>query len=363
LWQRRSLPEDWPYAKVRDVRSFNYAILDNSFKDIEIALEVSGTDSIFAQGNSYGNVINEVTSPLSPSHFINESPSWLPPSWHMSMRADFMPDMIRRPPFVFLDTQPVAFAPDNFQGREYIIINEWGPFNFQYPNLVLRNKEIIGDQEVYTFAVFGPEGKWSVKSSGFDSVVPRSGTLPDTLVAYRSIDSENPGFIIEYTGEQFTDQFGNAIQKGAKYDLRYTEQEVQTKWDVVFFVFDKESHPLDHYDKFTLNLAGDPIAMKVYPQLAFTWWGEPMAGVPADQFAIRATTDITTIDGEYLFQVESDDGIRLWLDGELILERWDVHTPMNDELIVPISAGNHHVELEYFEATGLAVLDISIVPM
>jgi hypothetical protein len=32
------------------------------------------------------------------------------------------------------------------------------------------------------------------------------------------------------------------------------------------------------------------------------------------------------------------------------------------EIVLPISVGNHHIELEYFEAGELAVLDVSIVP-
>ncbi|HLF62163.1 MAG TPA: right-handed parallel beta-helix repeat-containing protein [Saprospiraceae bacterium] len=371
LWQRKTQPSDWPYAQVRDVSSRDYAIVRNQFENLGIAIEASGTDSVHVFENSVVNVNTVTASPEAPSVFITTDPYlitadlevlWLNP-WRdpSALRADILPYL--KPPIWRLDGMSVDFPYGTLRGREYIIINEWGPYNFQYPNLVLRNKEDISDQEVLTFAVFGPEGEWSVKSiQGFDSITTTSGTVPDTLIAYRHLDSIQSELVLEFTGDSFINQFGDTVQQGVPYALRFIDQEVQTAWDVAFFQYDTQSDPLTNPESFSLAIAGVPLAMEKHENLAFRWWDEPKTGVPADQFAVRATTDITTLAGEYLFQIESDDGIRLWLDGALVIERWDVHTPMIDEVTIPLLAGRHHVELEYFEATGLAVLDVTISP-
>jgi hypothetical protein len=248
------------------------------------------------------------------------------------------------------------------RGRQYIIVNEWGPYNFHYPELVLRNREYLDEREVFTFAVFGPEGTWSVRSvKGFDAVSHQSGTVPDTLVAWRMNDSGHPELILEFAGVPFTDQFGNGFPGGAGYELHYLDREIRVQWDIAFYQYDSHSDPMTNPGQFEILLAATPIASEKRDRLGYRWWREPIDGVSADQFAIRATADIVTTPGEYLFQVESDDGIRLWIDGDLILERWDVHTPVIDEVTVALTEGRHHVEIEYFEATGLAVLDVSIL--
>jgi hypothetical protein len=63
-----------------------------------------------------------------------------------------------------------------------------------------------------------------------------------------------------------------------------------------------------------------------------------------------------------MMQTESDDGIRVWLDDKMIHERWDIHTPQIDEVKFSAVEGNHSLKVEYFEAGGLAVLDVVISP-
>ena len=52
-------------------------------------------------------------------------------------------------------------------------------------------------------------------------------------------------------------------------------------------------------------------------------WGEgsPGAAVPADRFSARWTRTKTYTAGTYRFSVTGDDGIRVLVDGTLVLER------------------------------------------
>jgi hypothetical protein len=52
-------------------------------------------------------------------------------------------------------------------------------------------------------------------------------------------------------------------------------------------------------------------------------------------------------------------GARVWVDGKLIIDRWDVHESIVDE--APIAAGRHALRVEYFELVGWSELQAEIV--
>ena len=90
--------------------------------------------------------------------------------------------------------------------------------------------------------------------------------------------------------------------------------------------------------------------------LYFAWWGSPAEGVSEDKFATFAESEFDMEPGEYVIELTSDDGIRLFLDGKKIIERWDIHEPAVDEVQVKLG-GHHKLELEHFEGGGFATLD------
>ena len=55
----------------------------------------------------------------------------------------------------------------------------------------------------------------------------------------------------------------------------------------------------------------------------------------------------------------SDDGIRVFVDDQLVLEDWSVHESRVRE--VPLSAGKHDLRVEYFQGDGWAELRVEIV--
>jgi hypothetical protein len=61
--------------------------------------------------------------------------------------------------------------------------------------------------------------------------------------------------------------------------------------------------------------------------------------------------------------VLSDDGVRVSLDGEVVLENWTWHPPTRDEVVLEIAPGTHVLELEYFQIDGAAALAIDLVPV
>ena len=48
----------------------------------------------------------------------------------------------------------------------------------------------------------------------------------------------------------------------------------------------------------------------------------PNANVPADHFALLATTEFEMEAGDYSLEVSSDDGVRVYLDDRPVVEAW-----------------------------------------
>jgi hypothetical protein len=88
--------------------------------------------------------------------------------------------------------------------------------------------------------------------------------------------------------------------------------------------------------------------------LSFDWgYTAPDSRLPDDYFSVRWTRLVYFSEGDYHFQVRADDGVRLRLDGSLVIDRWYGGT--NQETVTRhVSAGVHEVVVEYFEWQGVA---------
>ena len=92
----------------------------------------------------------------------------------------------------------------------------------------------------------------------------------------------------------------------------------------------------------------------------FDWGGgSPDASIPVDNFSARWTGSlIAPATGSYNFATISDDGVRVWINGNLVIDNWTPHGPTtNTASGIPLTAGQAaSVRIEYFEATGGATI-------
>jgi len=89
------------------------------------------------------------------------------------------------------------------------------------------------------------------------------------------------------------------------------------------------------------------------------WTGHPpVEGVPAEHFALVATTTMKLPQGHYVFHTVSDDGIRLFVDGKLLIQRWDHHGATPDNVPIDLDTGAHTFRVEYCQEDGAAVLRV-----
>ncbi|HSJ54808.1 MAG TPA: PA14 domain-containing protein, partial [Anaerolineae bacterium] len=101
------------------------------------------------------------------------------------------------------------------------------------------------------------------------------------------------------------------------------------------------------------DLAGTPLLARNDTSIDFNWGlGSPAAGVPVDEFSARWTRQLNFREANYRFTVWSDDGIRLWLDGELLIDQWRDGVVEGFAVDRFLPGGTHSLRVEYYENTG-----------
>ncbi|HUS66657.1 MAG TPA: family 43 glycosylhydrolase [Kofleriaceae bacterium] len=101
---------------------------------------------------------------------------------------------------------------------------------------------------------------------------------------------------------------------------------------------------------------GDAALDRIDAAVDFAWGeAEPAAGIGADHFSVRWTgyLDVPAA-GSYTFAITADDGVRLRVDGAVVIEDWTFHAPTLVEGAAELPAGFVELELEYFDVTSNA---------
>ncbi|MBP0019488.1 MAG: hypothetical protein J7647_18295 [Cyanobacteria bacterium SBLK] len=110
------------------------------------------------------------------------------------------------------------------------------------------------------------------------------------------------------------------------------------------------------------NLTGEPILTRMDETINFDWGsGSPDPSVPADNFSTRWVGKITPKYTEtYTFSIMSDDGVRLFVDSEQLIDNWTLHSITNNSKEKQLTAGRQYdVRVEYYEAGGAAIAKLS----
>jgi hypothetical protein len=90
----------------------------------------------------------------------------------------------------------------------------------------------------------------------------------------------------------------------------------------------------------------------------FQWADVPASGFGADTFSVRWLGRVQAIEsGAYVFRTLTDDGVRLWVDGRLVVNNWTDHAATyNTTVAINLTAGQRYeIRMEYYEQSGGAV--------
>jgi hypothetical protein len=106
---------------------------------------------------------------------------------------------------------------------------------------------------------------------------------------------------------------------------------------------------------------GNLVLTQMDPQIDFNWGtGEPDPSVGADQFSVRWVGQVEAAFTEpYTIYTMSDDGVRLWIDGQLLVDNWTNHSATENKGTIDLMAGQvYSLEMEYYEDGDDAVAEL-----
>lgn len=108
------------------------------------------------------------------------------------------------------------------------------------------------------------------------------------------------------------------------------------------------------------NLSGLPSAILSETSLSNNWGtGSPLPSLPADNFSARWTANPTLNADTYRLSVRADDGVRVYVDGALVIDQWSNAVGSRATTELNLGAGQHNFIVEYYEVTGDAYLEFS----
>ncbi len=323
-WERASQPDDWGYARERDVRSRDYSIRDNVFTSVGKPFNLTSTENVVTDRNE---IVAGWSHRVDPTDHVDPSSSYYAP-------------------------------PDPRVDRSYILVNEWGPVDFRSPVLWPRSDRRAAVQK---FETVGPPGTWEiVRTKGVASVSLSRGRIGDRIeVTLDSAPVVDVEIEMQFVGEGVTDQFGQYVEAGVPFGFGYRYSFVPVNWTVGFFEYSEQQEPRSNYDAFRKLIEGPPLVREEVEQLAYQAFRSPAPGVRADHFATVAEADIDVPAGRYVLDLTSDDGVRVWVDGVVVHDDWTYHAPRLAQVELDL-AGQHSLRIEHFEISGYATLVASL---
>ncbi len=200
LWSRKQQPEDWIYAKKRNTDSRNYWIAANKLSGNNIAFDIMGTDTVVLSGNIRSMVNQTLKLGERTTNIDTENQDAIP---DIEYQKDSSLNSISA------DRLPESIVPEQ---KEQMRITEWGPYDFRYPLVWLKD---IDSNGLYHFEILGPNGNWRIlKSIGFTIVKNEAGKLPSDLWAKPDLSIAGRRLQLEFVGSSFTDRFGKKNNTG-----------------------------------------------------------------------------------------------------------------------------------------------------
>lgn len=329
LWWNKLEPSDWGYPKSRDTRSRDYDISVNTFNDTRTALRIDNTQGVTVRANTAVGV-DTMTSAT------GDTTGWklLPTAKNQRDRLPlFSVDQVTALRGGINAMIP-AGAP---RGRNTIIVDEWGPYEWKSPRLWPAGRSDAVPQKL---RVLGPAGTWRVMTrEGVATLSASSGRVGDTLVVTPVLGHENDYRIeLEYRGIATISAFGERLAAETPTRFGWSRSLPTAKWHLRFVPWDSVATPRTDDAAIARALGGAEVASIDTTRLDLTWYTPPKPVIPQARILTEATASVTLSPGRYTVRTISDDAVKVYLDDTLLLSDW---TP-----------GESHLREASFTATG-----------
>lgn len=295
-----------PFGRIRATDSLGHLVVYNDFVDNVLDFVVRGTTALTFHGNTYEPGTRE--------------------PYFEDIRAESDPSLDTLTVQRWLDALDGAYPSGNFSsvtldpwtGRIPVTLQRWRDWD---PPTDLPGGQVVRAEERGAFKgglesiVIGEWGPWDLRSGA-----PRP-------------ERRRPGGLLE-----------------------------EAEWDALWFTWQKGlSDPRTQEAEFRAR-AESPLVEQRVANFVNPWATEEIRRVVGnDLFGLFATTRVKLpADGVYELSTTTDDGVRVYIDDELVIEDWTLHAATRDVVTMPLAAGEHTIRLEYFQIQGGAALVVEL---
>jgi parallel beta-helix repeat protein len=260
---------------------------------------------------------------------------------------------------VYGQKRPVGARPE-LRGREQIIMTEWGPWDHVSP--LVRLVASAGGSAVYDILKV-PRADVQVETVG-DKVrgvlTPVPGKTDESRLTVSAVEPGVQAYRLKVwtAGKQLAEFPGTLLA---------------AKWQVTFFRWSKEVDPRQKLAAYR-QLATAPTAVTAeIDQLSFRYGmrgpsdlgiSEKITAAKFGQryFGMIAKTRLPLTQGSWEFTTLSDDGVRVCVDGQPVIDNWAWHGPTQDRGTLTLASDKTvEIAVEHFQIDGYAVLDFTLV--
>ncbi|MGI9012669.1 MAG: right-handed parallel beta-helix repeat-containing protein [Phycisphaerales bacterium] len=332
-WATLHQPED----SERMLPSMDNIIAMNRFDADTVGIELRACDETFVADNTF----TDVDTPLrnEASEVVEES---------LGMAALTVPAYPAPG-----ETQPIGKR-SHLAGREHIRMTEWGPYDWESPLLF---REARSTSRAHSYILLGAERVLDVQWDNPKVIVETRARQSGIVVVAHVLDGHG-AFPYNLTVE--TDA-GMTSGSGCL---------VVTQWEGVVFNFtndprtDEPAWLEESRNDSSVPFVSDTIDFRYAVGGPATVLALQAEGIGNDRFGMIARTTIELPRGTWRIVSESDDGIRISVDGEVLIDDWTHHGPTRHEAAITVEHDTQLVELEvmHFELDGFAVCVVELEP-
>ncbi|MFN0133970.1 MAG: right-handed parallel beta-helix repeat-containing protein [Phycisphaerales bacterium] len=358
-WDNDAVLLKLPGVAANDRGVSDNTIADNSFEKMPLALHLRDASEGKTKVSGTAFLANRVTEVVKTVDADD-----------IAVASERAAPMYALPTYVLVGkTKPVG-ARASLAGRQNIIMTEWGPWDHTSP--LLRPVQTGSGRHIYELRGFSAATKVALEPvEGIPwSRPPRGDLLIETTPPTYSVAASESGYFPYRL--TVTDGEARATTRGVL---------AQNNWRVLFFTWTGSTNPpmppanlaawrdeasgatvkkslLARANHLSLRFGhGGPSDLNVAKELT-------EAGFPKDLLGVVATSTVPMSQGRWRVKTHSDDGVRVMIDGKMVLENWTHHGPTRDVAEFEIEkARTVDVTVEYFEIGGYAVLEVEFEPL
>ncbi len=310
LWATPGRAPEGHYDALHDVRSRAYKVQGNTFERVPLALSLRHSDSISVTHNrmrELGDFVR-MDSTVRHSTFLFNGPS--------EAGATGGGDRATAPEDI-PDAHGVTDRRRLPCGKHFIMMNDWGPYDFRSPFLWQRGADSAGYLHL---DILGPAGRWTLRSvRGAEQLSAREGQVPGRLTLRRTAGPLD--LALTYEGAAVTSPLGKYYPAGTPYVFHYRRTGLMQAWTLRLYAFDSTSDPLRQPAAFARLLQSKPLRQASAPLLDNGYWDG--SGLPLSHSATVATAQVDFPADRYVIGLSAGEMARLYIDGRLVIDAWD----------------------------------------